>query len=264
LERGESRAHSHFDAGHLELQVEGEDVLIDTGRFIYSNSAWRDWRDYFYSSQAHNTVGVDDHRMGDVPGTSARIRCLRTWCHRFEPGPDVDLIEVSHNGYAFMEEPVFHLRRVVWIKPGLWLVDDVLTGVGNHRYNLSFNFPPRPLIADGGMPGAYVYHGKQIRVRILPLLPADIQVRMLEGSLRPKGGWVSYGYAVKVPAPQLIYAKVGSTPTRFLTAIVQEGKGDVRLETADESGLLLAVTGGNRIRHVTFGGQAQQWTVSWE
>jgi hypothetical protein len=30
LERGEKSAHSHLDAGHLELQVEGEDVLIDT------------------------------------------------------------------------------------------------------------------------------------------------------------------------------------------------------------------------------------------
>lgn len=35
LERGESCSHSHLDAGHPELHVEGEDVLIDTGRFIY-------------------------------------------------------------------------------------------------------------------------------------------------------------------------------------------------------------------------------------
>jgi len=152
----------------------------------------------------------------------------------------------------------------VWLKPGVWLVDDVLTGVGHHRYNLSFNFPPRPLVADGGMPGAYAYHGKRVRVRILPLLPEEAKARVLEGSLVPKGGWVSYGYAVKVPAPQLIYTKIGSTPTRFLTAIVQEGKGDVCLDMADESGLVVAVTSGDRTRLVTFGGEAQQWAVSWE
>ncbi len=141
LERGENAAHSHFDAAHLELHVAGEDVLIDTGRFVYSNSAWRDWRDYFYSSQAHNTVSVDGHPMGTVPDTSPRIRCVRAFCHRFEPGPDVDIVEVSHNGYAFMEEPIFHLRRVIWFKPGIWLVDDVLTGVGSHTIISPSTFP---------------------------------------------------------------------------------------------------------------------------
>lgn len=264
LERGESAAHSHFDAGHLELDVEGEDVLIDTGRFIYSNCAWQDWRSYFYSSQAHNTVGVDDHKMGQVPDTSSRIRCLRTWCHRFEPGPDIDLIEVSHNGYAFMEDPVFHLRRVIWFKPGVWLVDDVLTGMGSHTYNLSFNFPPHRLQADAAAPGAYLYHGESVRVRVIPLLHAGLEARVLEGSLAPKGGWVSYGYAVKVPAPQLIYTKAGPTPTRFLTALIREGQGEIRVkggESRDE--LVFTVSSANKTWHVAAAGEAQQWAISW-
>ncbi len=230
LERGESASHSHYDAGHLELQIAGEDVLIDTGRFIYGNCAWKDWRDYFYSSQAHNTVGIDGHIMGAVPDTNPRIRCLRTYCHRFETGPDVDLVAVSHNGYAFLDQPVFHLRRVIWFKPGVWLVDDVLTGLGSHAYHLSFNFPPRPLEADIRVPDAYVYHGERIRVRLLPMLREGVSSRVLKGSTEPKGGWVSYGYAVKVPAPQLIYTKAGPAPTRFVTAILQEGTGEARRE----------------------------------
>ncbi|MBN1935199.1 MAG: alginate lyase family protein [Anaerolineae bacterium] len=265
LERGESSAHSHFDAGHLELHVEGEDVLIDTGRFIYSNNAWRAWRDYFYSSRAHNTIGVDDHKMGQVPNTSSRSRCLRTWRHRFESGPDVDLIEVSHNGYAFMEEPIFHLRRVIWFKPGVWLVDDVLTGLGCHTYDLSFNFPPRPLQADDRALGAFIYHGERVKVRLMPLLHAGLKACVLEGSLAPKGGWVSYGYAVKIPAPQLIYTQVGPAPARFLTAIVREGKGEVRPEGKEEqSELALTVISANKTWHVTVAGEARQWAISWD
>jgi len=265
LERGESRAHSHFDAGHLELQVEGEDVLIDTGRFIYSNCAWQDWRDYFYSTHAHNTIAVDDHKMGDVPNTSSRIRCVRTFCHRFETGPDVDLIEVSHNGYASMAQPIFHLRRVLWFKPGVWLVDDVLTGLGSHSYDLSFNFPPRQLHADENVPGAYVYHGERVQVKVLPLLRQGLQSRVLEGSLAPKGGWVSYGYAVKVPAPQLIYTQSGPAPARFLTALIREGQGEVRQEDGQDGGsIALRIQSGDKAWHVTLGGEAQQWAVDWE
>jgi hypothetical protein len=264
LERGESAAHSHHDAAHLELQVEGEDVLIDTGRFIYSNSTWREWRDYFRSSQAHNTVSVDNHRMGTVPGTSERIRCLRTFCHRFEPGPEVALIEVSHNGYASMEEPVFHLRRVLWFKPGVWLVDDVLTGIGSHTYRLSFNFPPHRLEADPEAPASYVYHGDRIRARLVPLLDQGLETRVLEGSTSPQGGWVSYGYAVKVPAPQLIYTKVGAVPARFLTAIVHQGRGQVDLVDKSTFGCTLAVRSDDKAWQVTAGDETQGWSLTWD
>ena len=244
LERGESSAHSHFDAAHLELHIAGEDVLIDTGRYIYGNCAWKDWRDYFYSTNAHNTVGVDGHIMGAVPDTHFRIRCLRTFLHRFEPGDDVDFIEVSHNGYAFIDDPVFHLRRVLAFKPGVWLIDDVLTGVGDHTYQLSFNFPPRQLAADASVPGSYVYHGERIKARVQPILHEGLTARVLEGSLKPKGGWVSYGYAVKVPAPQLLYTASGPVPTRFLTAIVHEGAGDVQREAVVDASVRLVVSSG--------------------
>lgn len=263
LERGESNAHSHFDAAHLELHIAGEDVLIDTGRFIYGNCAWKDWRDYFYSTQAHNTVAVDDHIMGAVPDTHFRIRCLRTFLHRFEPGEDVDFIEVSHNGYAFMNDPIFHMRRVLAFKPGVWLIDDVLTGVGDHTYQLSFNFPPRRLEADPDAPDNYIYHGKRIKARIAPVLHAGLESRVLEGSLKPKGGWVSYGYAVKVPAPQLLYIKIGPVPTRFLTAVIHEGAGDVRREVIDDDAIHLTVSSGGKTWRIAFGGERQQWAVSW-
>ncbi|MFL7809832.1 MAG: heparinase II/III family protein [Anaerolineae bacterium] len=264
LERGESAAHSHHDAAHLELQVEGEDVLIDTGRFIYSNSTWREWRDYFRSSQAHNTVSVDNYRMGTVPGTSERIRCLRTFCHRFEPGPEVALIEVSHNGYASMEQPVFHLRRVLWLKPGVWLIDDVLTGMGSHTYRLSFNFPPHRLEADPEAPASYVYHGDRIRARLVPLLDQGLETRVLEGSTSPQGGWVSYGYAVKVPAPQLIYTKVGAVPARFLTAIVHQGRGQVDLVDKSTFGCTLTVRSDDKAWQVTAGDETQGWSLTWD
>jgi hypothetical protein len=202
--------------------------------------------------------------MGDVPNTSPQIRCVRTFCHRFEPGLEVDLIEVSHNGYAFMEQPVFHMRRVMWFKPGVWLIDGVLTGTGSHTLNLSFNFAPQQLKAVDSVPNAYAYRGKQIQVNVLPLLQQDLGSRVLEGSLTPKGGWVSYGYAVKVPAPQLIYTRVGPTPTRFLTALVRDGKGEVHRQ-GKENGLAvdLVVNSGNKTWHVTFGGEARQWAIDW-
>jgi hypothetical protein len=229
VERGSNSAHSHSDAAHLELQIEGQDVLIDTGRYLYGNCSWLAWWQYFASTRAHNTVEVDSQRMGRVPDTSPEVRGLRTFCHRFESSPDMDLVEVSHNGYAFLAEPVFHLRRVFYFKPCLWLIDDILKGIGNHEYRLCFNFAPGRLEPVNGEPGTYTYFGSGVKVRCVPLLRKGIATEVLEGQTDPKGGWVSYTYSRKIPIPQLIHRKKGNVPARFITALYPEDRGSVEL-----------------------------------
>jgi len=229
VERGSNAAHSHSDAGHLELHVDGEDVLTDTGRFLYGNCRFLDWWQYFRSTRAHNTVEVDSRAMGIVPDTSPEVRGLRTFCHRFESSPKIDLVELSHNGYAFLPEPVFHLRRVIYFKPGLWLIDDVLTGVGAHEYRLCFNFAIGQLNAVDGDPETFVYSGNRVRVRCLPLLRQGLSAQVLLGNLDPKGGWVSRAYSRKTAAPQLIHKKGGTLPARFVTALYREQMGSAAL-----------------------------------
>jgi hypothetical protein len=235
IERGSNGAHSHSDAAHLELQVEGEDVLIDTGRYLYGNCSRLDWWQYFQSTRAHTTLEVDSRPMAVVPDTSPEVRCLRTFCHRFESSPKIDLVEVSHNGYAFLPEPVFHLRRVFYFKPSLWLIDDVITGIGKHEYRLCFNFAPGQLEAIDGDPGTYTFSGTRVRIRCLPLLKQGLSTEVFAGSPEPKGGWVSYAYSEKVPIPQLIYKKQGCLPARFVTVMYREQRGSAVL--ADSKGI---------------------------
>jgi hypothetical protein len=225
VERGSNAAHSHSDAGHLELHVAGEDVLVDTGRYLYGNCGRLDWWEYFQSTRAHNTVEVDRKRMAMVPDTPFEVRCLRTFCHRFEPGPDVDVIEVSHNGYAYLDEPIFHLRRVFFFKPCLWLVDDILTGMGNHEYRLCFNFAEGSLEADTAASHSFRFVGRKNRIRCQALVTDGISAEVLQGSHEPKGGWISYAYSEKTPIPQLIYGQRGPAPARFVTALYAEDNG---------------------------------------
>ena len=57
----------------------------------------------------------------------------------------------------------------------------------------------------------------------------------LEGSEEPIGGWVSYGYSLRVPAPQLQLTCEGPAPFRCVTVIAPEGyqvTGEVSEEKA--------------------------------
>ena len=222
LERGEKSTHSHNDTGHFELQIAGEDILLDGGRYIYNQSIWKNWRHYFTGSLAHNTLYCDDRVMGEVPGVS-RVRGVRMFLHRFEENERYAVIDVSHNGYVFTDDPVYHRRVAVRLEKDVYVLDDRITGLGlaEHDFRLSFNFAPGKLTEDGA---DWLYEtpkGRKYRFRTAS--DAETEPVRLEGSEDPIGGWVSYGYSLRVPAPQIQLRRIGKAPFRVITVIAPEG-----------------------------------------
>ncbi|MDL2228846.1 heparinase II/III family protein [Treponema sp. OttesenSCG-928-L16] len=230
LERGERSTHSHNDAGHLELMLSGEDVLIDSGRYIYNSSCWKDWRHYFLSAKAHNTLYVDDHEMGTVPNVS-RVRGVRTFCHDFRETEFYQIIDLSHNGYVFMDDPVFHRRRAIRLAGDICIIDDMINGLGlsKHDFRLYFNFAPGDLSDEGNYSWLYTSAAGN-KYSCKSIINRRLTSSILKGSEDPKGGWVSYGYPVREPIPQLCLSAEGPAPLRFITvlapqSVIVDGEG---------------------------------------
>lgn len=250
LERGENNVHSHYDAAHLELQVQGQDVLVDTGRYLYNSESQFAYRQYFSSTAAHNTILVDDHVMGEHPDVIPTARGVRLFCHQFRTEEQFDLLEVSHNGYAYMDDPVFHKRRVVWLKPDIWVVEDFLTGFGTHRFRQYYNFARGTLSQDPAQPMRYLFSTGALRMRVEALQTEGLSSQVYRGSTDPIGGWISYGYGAKEPTPQLVYSCTAKTPLRLITLIARDGvvigtnlqteeaSASLTLKTAEEVWLL--------------------------
>ncbi len=227
LERGEKSTHSHNDTGHLELHIRGEDILTDSGRYIYNSSCLKNLRHYFLSAKAHNTLYVDDHEMGTVPGVT-RTRGVRTFCHRFAEEDGCRIIDISHNGYVYRDDPIFHRRRVLGLPGHVYVIDDELTGPGlaEHDIRLYYNFAFGSLRggAVSGTEGGFSYLSQKGREYAVSVKATKgITFEILEGSDDPIGGWISYGYARREPAPQLIVKCAGPVPVRFLTVIRPAG-----------------------------------------
>lgn len=233
LERGERSTHSHNDTGHLDLHIKGEDILTDSGRYIYNSSCWKDRRHYFLSAKAHNTLYVDDHEMGTVPGVT-RVRGVRTYCHAFEENENYQMIDISHNGYVYREDPIYHRRRVIHLAQDVYVIDDQVTGLGlsEHDLRLYFNFAFGHLTDKDD--GNFSYESQKGRqYDFISEATSSVEYEILEGSEEPIGGWISYGYAWKKPIPQLAVKAKGPVPIRFLTVIKPAG---VQVETRTELG----------------------------
>jgi hypothetical protein len=67
---------------------------------------------------------------------------------------------------------------------------------------------------------AAVDYGDGIGLNVLTCRDPQMQAQVVEGTENPIQGWVSYDYAVKHPAPVLIYKKTAAMPARFTTVLV--------------------------------------------
>lgn len=127
--------HGHADLLHFDLFSNGEDVLMDCGRFTYVDN--QDRR-YLKSQAAHNTVTVDGKDFTD---------CCASWRFGVSAKPlkgawyeDDQYYYVSGCHLGYMADGLMVRRQLVHIKPGIFLICDSLYGRGTHELTQKFHF----------------------------------------------------------------------------------------------------------------------------
>ncbi|WP_164716602.1 alginate lyase family protein [Paenibacillus whitsoniae] len=133
-------AHGHADALNMEWMWKGTLLFLDPGRYTYEEG---EWRRYFKSTRAHNTITVDgldqtpylSTQEWDVPHAACTV-------NRWISGEDYDFIDASHQGYMRLEDPVLHRRWLLLSKKSsAIIIVDWLEAKGTHHYEQRFQLP---------------------------------------------------------------------------------------------------------------------------
>ena len=181
--------HGHYDALHVEAYANGHPLVVDPGRYTYSESG-PNWRRWFKGTAAHNTVTVDDldqtpYRRGKPKhGRAARGRVL--WRHRTD---DLDVVRAQVHSPCY---DAVHTRDVVFVAGEYWLLADHLAAGAahdyRHRLHLTAAAHDRTTIEDRR-------HDVVVRAPDVDLVyPSDTCPRLDEG-------WVAPVYGTKHRAP---------------------------------------------------------------
>ena len=133
--------HGHCDTLSFELSLERKRFIVDSGGGTYYGDI--DWRDYYRSTRAHNTLVIDGAEQSEIWG---RFRVAR----RAQPvdvvwaDNDSNLVYAigSHNGYHRLPGSITHRRWMCWIDHSFWLVCDQITGKGRHSVESFLHFDP--------------------------------------------------------------------------------------------------------------------------
>jgi hypothetical protein len=201
--------HGHADALSVVCSAQGADWLVDLGTFVYTTS--KEWRDYFRSTQAHNTLVIDGQGQAQPGGPFKWLNPCPARLERWVTLPNLDYACGMHEGYGRLAEPVLHRRRIAFVKPDRWFLLDDLSGVGTHSLEFFFHFPPDTrLRVEEHSCWAAKNDG-----RFLIIADPRVSLHAGGGEENPKQGWYSRDYGHREPAPVLTGKTRCSVPARF-------------------------------------------------
>ena len=199
--------HGHFDALSFELAAHGRALVVDPGRYTYSEAGEVNWRVHFRSTAAHNTVCVDGRtqtRYAPKPVKEASRHAQGQLRHRIlGPAPATTLLEAAssprldllHGRTLSAEYDAAHERVIVFVDQRYWIVSDSLRSASEHHYAMRLQLSAA---AEGATTlsddAAHQLHSPGLAVAVAR---APGQQCALEAA------WVSTRYGQKDSAPRL-------------------------------------------------------------
>ena len=174
-------AHGHADALSFTMSVGGCPIFVDPGTYTYYPKP--NWRSWFRSTQAHNTVMVDERDQsvqgGSMLWTQKAATTVKQWT-----GGDTPVLMAAHDGYA----PLVHSRTLKLENRKLY-ISDLFSGGGAETLEWNFHLHPNCSVECNG--SVAVIRCKDCLVRLA--LPDQCKVTV-------ENGQYSEIYSTKVDA----------------------------------------------------------------
>jgi hypothetical protein len=185
-------SHGHNDALSIEVAACGTPFIIDPGTYVYRSDL--NERHLFRSTAYHSTLEVDGYEQNttlvDLPfviGNEAKPHVV-AW----ETNDERDVVIAEHHGYARLDKPISHRRRIEFDKQHrYWLVEDKVFGSDEHIFKFRFHVAPG-LVTSVGETGTVTISASQSGNRLL-IVPLDE-----EWPVEIESRWTSRDYGAKI------------------------------------------------------------------
>ncbi len=214
--------HGHDDALSLTLSSNGREILIDPGTYVYNCKP--EWRGYFRSAHAHNTVIVDGQSPSEPGGTFAWKRKATARLRNQLELTDIDYIDAERDSPATSAKQIHFRRRVIFIRPNYWIVLDNLRGSGEHRFDFLYHFAPGAQLFIGGDESkGEVECRAEIGDTGLQMFlygSSAMQASAICGQTDPIQGWTSQRYGAMEPSPVLCASMYEPAPVSMMSFLM--------------------------------------------
>lgn len=132
---GSLAAHGHADANSIFFSVDSTPVFIDPGTYAYHDLP--EWRNYFRSTRAHNTLSIDQRDQSQNSGLFMWGKKAKTVVTQYKPNHS---ITGKHNGYSKTNEKQIHSRTIDFSSAADSIISIIDTIESNRMQNIEIYF----------------------------------------------------------------------------------------------------------------------------
>ena len=172
--------HGHSDKLHVDLVVNGEDVLMDGGRYTYVAGSKRfEYKD----PTGHNTITVDNKLFTVCKDSWECSKLAQPVKQNFTCSETAQFAQAGHLGYMDMPGGVYINRKVVCIKPNIYIIADEMYTGDKHEYEQYFHFNNYGTVTREQKNYPVVtYRGKKAQADFY-FVSDDIKIKMKKGHI---------------------------------------------------------------------------------
>lgn len=194
-------AHAHADALSVEVRYGGVEVLTDPGTYSYHGDP--EWRSYFRSTIAHNTVEIDGQNQSEDGGPFLWLRHANGTEIAVTDDGDIGEWNAEHDGYQALADPARHIRTVRLDRAARVIdITDQLSG--GHEIRVAFHLGPDVRAELSASSALLTWPGAHPAGAARMTLPPSLRWTLHRGESAPPLGWYAAGLGRRSPACVLI------------------------------------------------------------
>lgn len=195
-------AHGHADALSFVLHLDGFPFIVDPGTYTYHTDP--DWRKYFVSTKAHNTVTIDGKNQALHVGGLLWAQHYHCQVADWQSDALLDFVSAHHDGYDKMG--CRHQRNLKFDKQkDSIVIEDVILNKNRQTRTVEVCFHLHPQVQLKQMDtNEFVLSHAGTHRTILLRVDSQLECRLFRGEENPISGWYSPSFQRKMPAWSLI------------------------------------------------------------
>ena len=189
-------AHGHADALSIILTLDGNPILVDAGTYTYHTE--KEWRKYFVSTVAHNTICIDNINQAEYIGPTMWLQHYEVDVLNITQQENIETVSAKHNGYSKID--CYHERTIEFNREKEFFVitDDVSVNDEPHIIFQPWHLHPEVSVEKIDKHTFILRNDKinrKVKIEFSPLLNIEI----INGQTEPIMGWYSPSFLKKVP-----------------------------------------------------------------
>ncbi|MDP4263357.1 MAG: alginate lyase family protein [Bacteroidota bacterium] len=187
-------AHGHADALSVIMHIDGYPFLVDPGTYAYHTHS--DWRKYFVSTLAHNTVTINNEDQARLSGPTLWLNHYNSSIFTAKTSDEGDMVSGTHNGYR--KNNIGHTRTVEFNKEKDFfrITDQVQAGKAGYSVNIPFHLHPEVYVLKISG-NTYILGRKETASTIELTFDENIHTQVIEALDDNKLGWYSASFMKK-------------------------------------------------------------------